>query len=81
MKQGRLYLNDQGRYRIKCIKHYFSSGDLIELLDEETLEWMVGRIEHHSTYGDYAIVNVVGWCGVISKEEIYHLDNWIAKGI
>ena len=38
-------------------------------------------IEHDYNYGYYAIVTVKGWCGVESKEEIYNLDNWIAKGV
>lgn len=80
MLQGRLYVNGQGRYQIKDTNHYFTSGNQIQLFDEDTLEWIVGRIEHHYTYGYYAIVNISGWCGVQSEEEIYNLDNWIAKG-
>ena len=79
--RGRLFTNEQGRYQIKGTSYYFTSGDYIELFDEDTLEWFVGRIEHDYNYGYYAIVTVKGWCGVESKEEIYNLDNWIAKGI
>ena len=83
MVKGRLFTNEQGRYQIKGTSYYFTSGDYIELFDEDTLEWLVGRIEHDYNYGYYAIVRVKvkGWCGVESKEEIYNLDNWIAKGI
>lgn len=85
MVRGRLFTNEQGRYQIKDTSYYFTSGDYIELFDEDTLEWLVGRIEHNYNYGYYAIVTVKvkvkGWCTVESKEEIYNLDNWIAKGI
>lgn len=81
MVKGRVFINQQGRYQIKGTSYYFASGDYIELFDEDTLEWLVGRIEHNYKYGYYAIVTVKGWCGIEQQEEIYNLDNWIARGI
>ena len=79
MVKGRLFINAQERYQIEGTSHYFTCGDTIQLFDEDTLEWLIGRIEHHYDYGYYAIVTVKGWCGVEFKEEIYNLNNWIAR--
>ncbi len=79
MVKGRLFINQQGRYQIKGTSYYFTSGDTIELFDEDTIEWLRGTIEHHYNYGYYAIVTVKGWCGIEQHKEIYNLNNWLVR--
>lgn len=54
-EEGRLTLNESGRYELPS-GDYFTSGSPIEYLDEEENEWTISRMEHNGT--DYYIVGM-----------------------
>lgn len=69
-RQGNLYLNSQERYQIVDTSYYFTSGDTIELYNETSSKWMLGRIEHDFDKGYYFL------CG---KKKIFNLVNALAR--
>lgn len=58
--KGKLILNQQERCEIEGSRYYFTSGDYIELWDEEEEVWLMGIVEHSFKSGYYAIVTVKG---------------------
>lgn len=48
MRQGRLYKNTSGRYQLENDTYYWTSGDAMQVYDNDLGEWLQGRVE----YGD-----------------------------
>lgn len=59
--EGTLRHNAQGRYSFSD-RFYFTSGDRIEILDEDDETWLKGRIEYLCEYGynDYYFISEEG---------------------
>ena len=47
MRQGKVYKNEQGRFQLENDSWYWTSGDVMQIYDEELKQWLDGRVEHN----------------------------------
>ena len=61
MKEGYLQKREDGRFQLQDADGnyitYFTSGNYIEIFDEDEEKWLIGAIEYNHGWDNYAFYN------------------------